>query len=85
MPDRYHVQFTKDISYLQDDTNDNLGALAFQNDVCNVEGGMIVPDFFSWFFVLEFPPTTNMRMGDVAIRVPQANCSCTQLRSKQDG
>jgi hypothetical protein len=28
---------------LKDDTNDNVRILAFQNDVCGIEGGMIAP------------------------------------------
>lgn len=39
-------QVLKIFSYLQDDTNDNLRAVAFQNDVCYVEGGMIARFFF---------------------------------------
>lgn len=32
-------------SYLQDETNDNLPTLAFQNDVCRVQCGMIAVIF----------------------------------------
>lgn len=68
-------------SYLQDDTNDNLRAVAFQNDVCNVESGMIARSFF---FIFLLP--TNMKVNDHKIKKDSGQLSSSRdwVRSKTD-